>query len=482
MNPTTYTITDFRQTMNPNIYKDGVARIEHFDTINGQLRQFGTLQLSTSVAYGSDIEDNALSAFAKLGTSIYALGFDSSASHPAIFKWRASPDNDWSGFATFGAGATATGIIVYKGDFYGLYNGTHIYKVTSGGVATPTHYDLPNYTYAALPIVHSKNNLAYFFCDNLVYSFDGTTATLALTLPTNFRITSGSEDGDFLLIVGYDTDGKATAYLWDRDSSLETLTAKYDLGYDVPYHSARIGATTFVVSVRQDSTNSPVTDKSVLVVRARIGDRMQIVYEYQAPTLALAFDGRHWTSDMLYFSAYAKFQGDASAKNVIMALDYNGIVSVAQNVGVNAATSNPPLMTGVYREGDGWWIGGRTDGSWNTVNSYTTTSSFETTKIRSDIFSTNLNFRGLSVTCEPLGSGAQILVAMRKNQETTWTTVQTFTTQNAIKFTSNYTQVLSALAGLDRAKEVQIRLEATGGAVITGFQAVFDPVSDEKYE
>ena len=478
--PIVYSISDFRQGMTPDIYKDGVARIEHADNRTGQMRAFPTMSLSTSVAYGSDIEDNKLSAFTSSGTTIYALGFDSSASHPAIFKWNAAPNNYWEGHATFGAGATAEGVLLYKGALYGLYNSTNVYKVTLGGAVTVAHAAL-TYTNYAHPIVHSKDNLAYFFTDNIVSSFDATTVTTALTLPTNFRITAACEDGDYIFIVGFDTDGKATGYLWDRDSSLATLTAKYDLGYDIPYHCGRIGANTFVISAAADSVNSPITDTRALTIRARNGDRADIISEYQMTTLILSYQGRYVNNNRMYFSAHVKMKNDTSAKNVIFRLDHDGRLTMALNMGVNAA-SNDNEASGIFREGDGWWIGGRTTGSWNGVGTFTTTGSFETSVIRSEDKTSNLDFQYAIVECESLSSVGQIVIKGRVDLTAAFTTLATYTTSGETKFHLIGMKAKNLLAGLDRAKHCQIRLEAvnTGAGsspvVITGFQAVFNPV------
>jgi hypothetical protein len=480
----TYSLKDFRRGIDANIYqKDGIARVEHFDPINGQLRQFGAPTLSTSVAYGSSITGNALEVFAVSGTTIYALGMDSSSNHPAIFQWDSNAQN-WKGLQTFTAGANAGGLILYKGDFYGLYNGTDIFKCSTGGVLDETHATLA-YTNFALPFVHSKDNVAYFFTDNIVSSFTGTTASTALTLPTNFRITSACEDGDFILIVGYDTDGKATGYLWDRDSSLSTTTAKYDLGRDTPYLVARIGGQTMFISKRAESSNSAVSDQSVLVVRYRNGDRADIVSEHQMPTLGMAFNSMFLTTHSVYFGAYAKLRNDSAAKNVIFGLDYTGKLFIALNLGVNANTDNPSLMTGIIREGDGWWIGGQGNGSWHIANTYTTESPFETNIIRADALNHNVNFKGAVVTCESLPSGASIAIQGRCDAETAWTTLATFTTAAKMKFALTELVAKNALPTLRGAKQFQFRLVAIGisanPVIITGFMANYDELKDETY-
>ena len=469
--------------MSPNLYKDGVGRLEHFDLTNGQARQYGAPTLSTSVAYGADIAANKLTVFAKLSTTLYAVGFNSDTNHPALFKWNAN-DQRWEGLATSGSGAAMSGLVAYKGDLYGLYNGTNIFKCTTGGTLTVNHATL-TYTDFALPIVHKKDNLVYFFTDNIVTSFDGTTPTLALTLPTNFRITSASEDGDYILIVGTDTDGVGTAYLWDRDSALTTMTGKMDLGRDVPFLVAHLGGTSFILSKREDSTNSAVDDRNAIVIRYRNGDLAPILAEYETLTLGVNFAIGGFYHDVAYFGAYAKLKGDTDAKNVVFALDHFGNLSVALNMSVNDAISNPSQMRGIFRDGDGFWIAGSSDGSWHIANTYTTPSILETTILRNDNMALNQSFRGAVVTSEPLPSGATIAVQAHKNEESAWTTLKTFSTANSMKHAVNQSEALTQLQGIDRAKQIQFRVVCTGvpanPVTMTGFQVILDPTNDENH-
>lgn len=478
----TYSLKDFRRGIDANIYqKDGVARIEHFDPINGQLRQFGAIALSTSAAYGSDITANAFTAFATIGTTLYAIGFDSSASHPAIFKWNNSTQQ-WDGHVTFGAGASARGIVSYSPDagtttyLYGLYNGTNIYRSTVGGLIVTNQANL-TYTNFANPLVHSKDNRVYFFTDNIVSSFDGTTVTTGLTLPANFRITSACEDGDYILIVGYNTNGVATGYLWDRDSSLTTVTAKYDLGRDTPKAVARIGGNSFIVSHRSDTTFTDWDDQSVLVVRVRNGDRADILSEYQMPTFQFAGNSSFATSHSMYFYAYAKLRNDASAKNVVFGLDHQGKLFIALNMAVDA-TASAPTFGGVFRDGDGWWVAGSTQGSFHGDNSYATESIFETNIIRSEDFDADVIFSKAIITCEPLVSGGSITLKAKTDNDSSWTTLKAFTIANGMKFSLPALQAANALPRIAKSKQFQLQIVATGASatsvIITGFKCDYD--------
>ena len=103
------------------------------------------------------------------------------------------------------------------------------------GTTSFSTYTYPfNTTTFAQPVLHPSDDIAYFFSNYSVHSLNGTVWTAnVLQLPTNFVITSACAHGNYLAIGGYETTsylGKSIVYLWDRDSSLTTLTERIDFG------------------------------------------------------------------------------------------------------------------------------------------------------------------------------------------------------------------------------------------------------------
>lgn len=477
--------------MDGNIYKkDAIARIEHFDTITGQLRPWHGLILSTSTMHAvSDVGADRLKQFIKVGTTLYCLAYDdgSPANTPTIGKWSSYTWTGTGAPGTFSSVATSLEprMAYYNSFILGFWNGSHIWSMTTGGTFNGTYKAL-TYTAGTVtdPIIHSKDNIMYFgyMASSIGYigtlNTSGTVNSAALTLPTNFKPTSIAEMENYILIVGYDTNsGQATAYVWDRDSSLTTVTAKYDLGYEIPYHCFAPGGVPIIVTSREDSGNTEFEEKPILSVLTPIGEKMEPIDQFQFSGLVMNGYGKFIDRDKLYFAAKAKSVDEATNRNVVFSVDYRGRLIVELNASVNTTFTN--AVTGVFRDGQGFWLAADSDGAWATENNWITTGSFETGVIRSEELSQNLNFRGAIVTCEPLISGASIVIKGRKNDETTWTTLATFDTDNGVKFALAGMIAKNALSGLDRAKQVQLRVESVGGAIITGFQAAFDPVSDE---
>lgn len=489
----TYTATKFDKGMTPKVFTpDSATRIEHFDTITEVLRPFRTLAVGTHQGSAADLVTIDLRKFTFLNDTLYGLGLDlTSTTQGAVYSFD-GVNGYWTGKISFGTSASLTNsFISHAGAFFGVRQGATsiIYKLTTGGAYTASYYDSGVLcTNFADPIIHSKDGIAYFPMDNKIITIpsNGTSAgAIGLTLPNaNFQITSICEQGNYINIVGVDTKTlKSSSLLWDRDTSVVDLTESYDLGTDIAVLNGNLLGTTFFVQLRKDSSPTAWQENPVIVIKWLNGATPTTLYEFPVTSCATSgniIGAKYVATDRIYFTAIVKLIGESISRNVVFCLDQNGRLTIAQNADVDTNTTN--LMTGVIRVGEGFWTakGGASVGTTlNSTSTYTTISSYETNDIRSEDLGMNLNFKKAYITCEPLPASGQILVKMRKNEETTFTTVATLTGTNTAKFSLTEMKVKNALTGLDRAKQVRIRLESTVGAVITGFQAVFNEVADD---
>ena len=494
----TRTISKLNQGIQPNLYEDGFARIEHFDVVSGQARPHKGVSLSTTIGLsGASTATLAFLKFESIAGTIYGVGVDNSTpTQGAIYSWDAT--NEWGTKQSFGLASVPNALFFqHKGTFYGLRNSRYIYSIVPGGAYDDeiTGGDLTSVSSFADGFVHSKDGVAYFATDNKIHKLLATDSSyaLALTLPnTNFVITSICEAGNFVNIVGYDSNTNiSSSLLWDRDTSVTDLTQSYLLGAEVVYHNATLGGRTFFVQLRQDQDDTAFSEQPVLVIKYLNGDNPEIVLELPVNSFSITsglIGGKYIANDRLYFAARVRLLGESTATNRCFVLDKNGKLSIATNLGVDTGTN---LIRGVYVQGQGFWFAGGSDGSWSNGSSgntsYTTTSIIETTKIRSDDLSKNVSFKGAIVTCEPLPSGGQVVVAARKNSSelnvtpsASWMTLKTFTTDDDVKLGLPALVANNALS-MRNVKEFQLRVESTGGAVITGFQYAYEEVDAENY-
>lgn len=507
MKPVILDIKDFRQTMQPNLYKLGLARIEHFDNVTGQARQrkyMGVTDATISTASAITADLPFKFAIGPSGLPYLLCKTTDGGTGPFIAKWETG-GYTWTGSGapgSFGSAVTPLSFIYYPAVslFVGALTTGYLFSMNTGGSYSGTYKSLSGATttFGADPLIHSKDGNLYIPADNVLYVLtSGAAISAGLTLPTGFRITSIAEQEDYINIVGYNTDtGVATCYMWDRDSSLATVTAKFDLFYDLPIANFCPGGIPIVVCIRGLVSNSPFSEKPMLVIKTPVGDRMKPIYEFRlesfghTPSSSGVFT--KWvTEDKLFFPALVKLKGDSAAKNVIFSIDADGQIQIALNMGIDTGTN---YMSGVMKQAESFWVCAGSDGAWNTKTDYDATASIETSKLRNDDSRINLQFRGAIIECEPLPSGATITLKARADEESAFATIATFTTANKVKFDINEMTAKNAYnankAGdsrLDNAKYVQFRLEAvstdiTTEVAITGLQITLDPVADQSHK
>lgn len=478
MSKITKQLTDVKQGMTPNINDDNsILRVEHFDTTSNQLVPYRELSVSKYQTFDFISLFTPLKFVKYAGTTsnedLYLLSYFNSNHKAQLMFWDRN-NNYWDTKSAMDY-EPASVFHCYHGSFYGLRSGSFLWKIeNSGGGAVTDNFQALSYTYFADFITHSKDDLMYIPVDNKIYSCNGTTITLGITFPENYRISSINESGDYIFVVGFDTKmGKSVGYLWDRDSSLATLTAKYDLYDEIAYHSANLAGTNFIISLQADSSNTIFPEYPTMVIRYINGDKAKILRQYQYK--ALSIGGKYIANEILYFNAYIIPVGETSGHWIVFSIDSSGKLSIAQNVGINDAAGSMAEHPGIIRDGDGFWIAGGADGAWNTTNGYSTISLFETTRYRAKSLADSIDTIGGIILAEPLKAGEQIIVKTKKDGDTDWETVLTANDDGTVK-------AVFIGGELDSAKYRQFRIESTGGAVINMTQFDFEEKPEEVYD
>jgi hypothetical protein len=500
-------ITNFKQGMNPNLYGEGISRIEHFDLTTEQARPYRALAVSTvedgSGSVTSNLVKIARCSNASTTTNIlYALGeYDTSDPkvNPTIFRWET---NKWVAFKNSGSAHTKAEVLhEYKGSLYGLLHAVttgvgYIWKSTPGATSGATsftynHFAL-SFTNYCNPITHSKDALMYIGVDNLVYKFDGTTATLMFTHPdAGFIITSLSEFNDNIVICGYSPtvgSGAGVCIEWDRTATATNANAivqKYETYREVPYFNFTLGGTNFSITLQQSTTN-PVATQTMFRMNIKYiyGGKLKLLKQFVFTTCYFKINnasvGYYIENNVAYFPAQVKFVGDSAVHFVIFRLNELGELSIAQNLAINDAGDANQIPSSILIDGESFWIACNTVGSWNTSSSYPSTSAqsciIETTKTTSQDMTKNLDFVRATVRWEAMPSGGQVLLKTRGDEETSWTTLATFNTANSMKGVINKGGCTTQPS---IAKERQMRIESTGGVAITGYQVEYDSVDNQ---
>lgn len=377
----------------------------------------------------------------------------------------------------------------YKSYIYMYSNGVNLsrFDVTSSGAFSNTYQTIA-YTIGQTqcePVHHPTDDCAYFFTDNLVLrlnntSWDGT----VLTLPSNETIVAATDYGNFLAI-GTITKGtfavKSKVYLWDRDSSLATISAMINLGDGVLGHLAVLDDR--LIAVISGYSNSTFSNKrSRLSIRQIIGSSYVTLNEITTDSLGTMGlpNTRVIRNNKLYFPAEASLRGDA--RRGIWAVDSRGRMTIeVVEEEVDSAASQ--TYQGIYLLGEQWWFAHSNDGSVNRTIIYddsndtpnystTLSSSYESLIMNGGDSSATKKLLSVTVMTEPMPTAGQIVLKYRLNEESSWTTIFTHTTDNSISHTA--INIESTGVTLPEYKEIQFQINSTGGAVVTGLKVKYE--------
>jgi hypothetical protein len=485
----TFRITRFDQGMSADLRSpSGVGRVQHFKVYPHRLvPQFNT----------KADEDKSLS-IAKFmyapwltGYALFGYGVKLNTSLPGIFLKGTTTGNiitdTWGtpvGNVSSGGSRDTRAFFHYKNYLYGFHAGNEIWRygdLTAPGGVNPSFndaYQAIAYTNVAQPVHHPSDDCAYFFIDNKVYRLNNTTWDgLVLTLPDNLVITSGTDLGDYLAIgckskTGF---GNSTVFLWDRDSSLSTVSAKIDWGSGDLIHLANLEG--ILVGVTDFFTQSQASHSQgkVIIKQASTG-QAKTVAEFVTDGSSY-FDGNKIViDDKLHFAL--EFYRNGAMMHGIWSVDARGNVAIEISEAEADAIGDGVRYQGIYKTGNFWWLAHSADGSVNRTDdqsNYTYTSILET-----DIIGTpdvQSSFIGATVAFEPLPSGASVTLKYRKVGDTSWTTLKAQSTagESTLSIVSDGTGLVPTF------NEIQFRAESTGGAIITGLEGTIERNDKKPY-
>lgn len=492
-----YKIHNFELSMGEDLRGGNVANISHFDIKRNKLvprRDTEDTSASTGDAFTLPaIQALVYAPFFTADWGIYGLGTDTNGkiyekmNGGGGYSW--SVDTTWDDPSGNDLGtATYESILFhYKNYLYGFQGGSHLFQygdLTTGGnfnSGGSTTYQAISYTTTAQPVHHGEDDNAYFFANNIVYRLDDTTWDGAvLTLPDNKYITAGCEYGSYLAVgvspvITNVANPDATppmlptdVFIWDRDSSLETITAKASLPEGKIIAMGELDSRLIVV-VDENIASADSNDKGRLSIHeVNLGGSIELNAIESKQTTFTAINTTP-NGKKLYFTA--EVTNEVGAYGGIFSIDSSGRVTIEQ---VEEGATTPGDIQSILKVGDYWFHGHSDDGSLTrTSNTATYTfTSFLETGIYGDGFTT-YKVTGISVGFESLPTAGSVTLKYKLPADTSWTSIGSESTDGALR--------MSFVDNLPQYKEIQFRIESTGGAVITGFKFDREIIKDDVY-
>lgn len=449
---------------------------KHFDTITSpnQLIPYRDTEADQDTTF-------LIKNFIYANTNFWGLGRTVANDKTKIYYKNATPiSGTWTAAANGEAANNDTtyteSFEVYKNYLWGIRTG-NVWKYGDiTGAATFTQNALAlgsTVVYAGPPIVHPIADRLFLPYNNILAQVDGSTPTdNVFVCPANTTINSLTPWGESLAIANRSSTLDITTsrvYLWnmiDADPYEMIDWGQEDLRIIENIDNQIIG-----VSLAGDSS---FNFKQVLYVKSWSGGDVIKIKEIELDTNDYTVSRvKRLNQNRLYFSVYSP-----------TSTAYTGIWVVGRKnedypwqVTMDRLVDNDSTVTSIqaiYKLGDYMWAAHSNNGSVDRTNdsaSYTATSIFDTQRYNSDDPSRQKRLRGVAVSYVALGSSAQCVLKYRKDEETSFTTIFTETTDNTM---STEVTAISTNASLPEFHEIQFRIESTGGAQITELRFLYD--------
>lgn len=459
---------------------------------------------SGDTAASTSKKQNFAVAYDNSNWHLYALGQKSSTTRYQVLRKALTvnsssdlSDNGWSAPSnnepTTDPGSTATyaTFVYYKrvDRIFFFANAQYIigFSPLGSALSDPAQTLGSSFSRTAQGLVHSQDDVLYMPYDNKIASNNnGTWNQTALTLPSDLYITSIAEYGAYLAIAAAPLNGigNSRVFIWDRQSTLNTVTQNIDWGTGTLQVLESIEGTLVGISV--DTGSQKLDDK--IYFRYLSGTQAlplrTLTASYGTASVPIA---KQNINGRLYFLMSATLNG--VARSGLWSIGKNAFNSFAisheRPVDNDSTTSNIVLKS-FYIVGDYTFISYTENGTYklnktNNAASYTISAIYQTIKIDMGDPTVVKKLKGVSVSTEPLPSGASYTLKLHTDSDNnnTWYSVFTEATQNSISHDAINFETTGET--LPEGKEFQFEIDSFNGAVITGLEGVFEVISKKLY-
>lgn len=498
----------------------------HFDTLSDptQLKPYRDFT-DQSFDSGLSASTNRLCKFLAAKSSageasdLYALGVASATLEPKILRSNAL--GAWVAIGTNGAEVRNERVFVeYKGylmfwrsDAAGSEPGTldgsssdiRALRISTGLYSTlRSNATINAATYVAQGIVHSKDDRLYLPYDNIIAVVNGDPSSAGnwtdagLTLPSNMIVTSICEYGNYLAIAArpkYAINTNSKVFLWDRDTSLTTVTETIDWGPENLEVIDTLDGILVGISNFRNTFSEVITIQSRMVFKYYAGG-IQSAKQFLELPFAVGSGGtdarnirdKQKINNRIFFLVSGSLYGEQLDAIWSLAKTPNGFaVTIEYLINNDTAITNCEPK-GFIKFGDYVFVGFTDGGTYTAKRTHSSaTFSSATAKYQTVIFNggdsaQTKKLLSVTATHEPLPANGQVVVrysadASIDDAPATFTTILTSSTDDAIRKTA--INIESSGANLPTFKEIIFEIQSTGNAVVTGLKFKYEEIDDD---
>lgn len=461
---------------------------KHFDIFTNpkRLTPYRSLEADTETSVSAtDLKQYAVKDFlyASASAKLYGLGTTGGGLTKIVQKADATTGLWTLPSSSEGNGAVQNGCFVeYKDYLWGFQGTTQVWKwgLLSGTPSiTNSAGTVGTITSVAQGVIAKDDNLYLPYNNKIARVTSGGTVTDAvLTLPTNLKITSICNFGNYLAIGCSPVasfNGVSKVFLWNLTSTDVTESIDWGEG-DLRILETIEG---LLVGVTDRYLNNAVgAGKGSMIVQVYSGGSPQVVKEVftQALTNKTIPLSKSVKNNRVFWAAKIMTNTAGTTYN-------EGLWSFGRkNSGYLYALTLDIVDENVNTSGiqafgtaaNYFFIGHSADGSVDKTNdaaTYAFTSIYESQIINAGDVDSDKTLRSCKVSFRALAAGETVTLKYRLDGATSWTTIGTASTDGDISHT--FLNIESTGDAFASGREYEFRIESTGGAEITGYKANF---------
>lgn len=482
------------------------AMVKHFDIFSNPYK------MSPYRSTEADTNDGSSSTGMKqydvrhftLGTNgkLYGLGKNGS-SQPKVVSKATPASGNWTLEATAeGNAARIVGAFIEWQNAWWFFEGTNkLSKWTIGSTVTDGVLTVGSTILTvAQGVIGADDNLYMFYNNKVVRVNAAGTATddVFAGIPSDMRITSVTRYGTYIAIgCAYGTSATATplgrsqVFLWDM---VNTVTAFDIVDWGEGALMCLGNVEGRLCGVTDNGLSSSLgLSKGSMVVRMWAGGTPQVMKEIvanQTVTLGRFLNEVVVKNNKMYWVASVPFNQSTTTEStfhlgvwVFGRKNANSDFTLALDQIEEAIDTSNYKIVSFGNAGNLWYINHSNDGSITKTDdsaNYTYTSIYESPILDLEDSSLTKKLLGVTVRFASLPAAGQVVLKYRKDEEASYTTIFTHTTDDSISHAS--VNIESSGATLPQFKEIQFRIESTGNAEITGLKFKAEVVSKDLYD
>lgn len=460
---------------------------KHFDIFSApsKMTPYRSMEADTETSVSAtDLKQYAVKDFLYPTGSgkLYGLG-KTGANLTKILQKAVAESGLWTAPASSeGNGAVQNGCFVeYKDYAWGFQGTTQVFKwgLLSGTPSiTNTAGTVGTITSVAQGVVAKDDNLYLPYNNKIVrVTSGGTVNDAVLTLPTNYKITSICNFGNYLAIgcAPVSTfNGTSKVFLWNLTSP--DVTESIDWGEGEIRVLETIEGLLVGITDRY-LNNSAGAGRGSMIIQAYTGGAPQVLKEVftQALVGKTMPQSKATRNNRLFFAAkiMTNSAGTEYNEGIWSFGRKNNNYPYALTLDIIDENINTSGIQAFGTAANYFFIAHSADGSvdkTNDASTYAFTSIYESLIMDFEDGFSDKTLQRLKVSFRKLASGESITAKYRVDGATSWTTIGTASTVGTLSRT--FLNIESTGADFASGKEYEFRIESAGGAEILGWEAV----------